>query len=70
MTTQTELAMKQKALTTLEQALVDKAKEIAEATGSPAFLIPFIAANGRKQFIAVGPYNAIPGLMARARRQS
>lgn len=70
MTTQTELAMRQKELKVLEQAVIDKAKELAEFTGSPAFCLPFIAKNGRKQFVAVGPFNAIPGLLARARRQS
>lgn len=69
MTTQTELAMRQKELRTLEQAVIDKAKELAAFSGSPAFCLPFIAANGRRQFVVVGPYNAIPALMAQARRQ-
>jgi len=69
-TTQTELTMRQKELKVLEEALIAKAKEIAEFTGSPSFCLPFIAKNGRKQFVTVGPYNAIPALLAQARRQS
>lgn len=70
MTTQTELAMRQKALKTLEQAVIDKAKELAEFTNSPAYCLPFIAKNGKKQFVVVGPHNAIPALLARARKQT
>ena len=70
MTTQTELAMRQKELKVLEEALIAKAKELVEFSGSPAFCLPFIAKNGRKQFVMAGPHNAIPGLLARARRQA
>lgn len=69
MTTQTELDMKKKELRTLEVALADTARKIAEVSESPAFCIPFIAKNGKRQFIVVGPYNAHPGLLARARNQ-
>ncbi len=61
--------MRQKALKTLEQAVIDKARELAEFAGSPSYCLPFIAANGRRQFVLVGPHNSIPGLLARARRQ-
>jgi hypothetical protein len=68
MSTKTEAVMKRVELQVLEQQLVAKAQEIAALSGAPSFLIPFIAKNGRKQFITVGPYNAIPGLLAQARK--
>lgn len=67
--TKTEIEMKKKELRTLEQALIDKVKELIDFSESPAFCIPYIAKNGRRHFVIVGPHNAIPGLLAQARKQ-
>lgn len=67
MPNETQVAMADKRRKFLEEELIRIATELATHTQSPSFLVPYRAGNGRIQYVAVGPENAIHGLLQRAR---